>query len=394
MYIRASSSLRLAAILLLGLTLALNALAQTPRHRATHLGNPATRFADPLKTPEDLRRTLLDERLREDVQRVLRLSGYTGEMEDFRAAAANAPIEAVRIPVGTVLPAMSTRRKGQVHLLRDVLWAGKQPIDAYAFSFISGDRRWRIVAPKACSNFWAEEALPRPRHALALSCQAPASAPQPYILTHCCTLQNTGDYAEAPARLSMAMPEGAKVRCVSGGADVSDARRLSWRFDPFPPGARRTVCATFAPDGAGRIQFRSTASSALVGEQVQTVETLVTASPEELLEVVGPGQAVKSGEEVAHLIRVHNLGAEALSQLQLRIRLGEGLVHVAATGPSPVAAAEGGLTATLPVLNAGEQAEWRVVSRVQRPGEIRVEAELVTEQFFCPVQKAQTFAAQ
>ncbi|MFN3593248.1 MAG: hypothetical protein ACK4TK_01010, partial [Thiobacillaceae bacterium] len=310
MYIRASSSLRLAAILLFGLTLALNAMAQTPRHRATHLGNPATRFADPLKTPEDLRRTLLDERLREDVQRVLRLSGYTGEMEDFRAAAANAPIEAVRIPVGTVLPAMSTRRKGQVHLLRDVLWAGKQPIDAYAFSFVSGERRWRVVAPKACSNF-------------------------PYILTHCCTLQNTGDYAEAPARLSMAMPEGAKVRCVSGGADVSDARRLSWRFDPFLPGARRTVCATFAPEGAGRIQFRSTASSALVGEQVQTVETLVTASPEELLEVVAPGRAVTSGEEVAHQIRMRNLGAEALSQLQLRIRLGEGLVHVAAPRPPP-----------------------------------------------------------
>lgn len=171
-------------------------------------------------------------------------------MEDFRAAAANAPIEAVSIPVGSVLPAMSTRRKGKVRLLRDVLWAGKQPIDAYAFGFISGERRWRIVAPKACSNFWAEEALPRPRHALSLSCRVPVCVPQPFIVTHCCTLQNVGDYAEAPARLSMAMPEGAKERCVSDGADVSDTHRLSWTFDPFPPGAKRTVCATFAPDGA------------------------------------------------------------------------------------------------------------------------------------------------
>lgn len=154
------------------------------------------------------------------------------------------------------------------------------------------------------------------------------------------------------------------------------------------------MCATFAPDGAGRIQFRASAASAQVAEQVQTVGTLVTASPDELLEVVGPGQAVKSGEEVAHLIRVRNLGAEAMTQLKLRIRLGEGLVHVAATGPSPVSAAEGGLTATLPVLNAGGQAEWRIVSRVQRPGETRVEAELVTEQFFCPLHKVRAFAVQ
>ncbi len=151
-------------------------------HRATHLGNPATRFADPLKTPDDLRRTLQSEALREDVQLVLRMSGYTGGMDDFLRAAAQAPVQALSIPVGSVPPAMSTRRKGRPHLPRNVLWAGKAPIDAYEFSFLSGERRYRVVTPKACSNFWVEEQLPRPRHALDLSCDAPANSARPEII--------------------------------------------------------------------------------------------------------------------------------------------------------------------------------------------------------------------
>ena len=39
----------------------------------------------------------------------------------------------------------------------DVLWAGKKPIDAFAFEFSSNCVRYRLVTPKACSNFWVED---------------------------------------------------------------------------------------------------------------------------------------------------------------------------------------------------------------------------------------------
>lgn len=118
------------------------------------------------------------------------------------------------------------------------------------------------------------------------------------------------------------------------------------------------------------------------------------ASPEELLAVIGPSEAVKVGDEVIHVVRVRNLDAEPLSQLQLRVRLGEGLAPVAATGPSPLSQSEGGLTADLATLDAGQQAEWRIVSRPLRPGETRIEAELVGVHFFCPLQRRQTLVAQ
>jgi hypothetical protein len=268
--IRTLATLALVAVALLTGPLA---EAQNETHRATRLGNPATRFADPLKTPEDLRRTLLSEALQEDVLKVLRMSGYTGDIEDFRQAAANAPIKELRIPVGTVLPAMSTRSKGKVDLLRNVMWAGKKPIDAYEFSFISGERRYRVVTPKACSNFWVEEQLPRPKHELALNCEAPAESALPNLVEVCHTLRNVGDLTEPQAVLAMPMPAGANVRCVSGGADVSDSSRLIWKFDNFAPGDARTVCANFTPTQPGQVVFKSSAiggRSAMVSGQCET----------------------------------------------------------------------------------------------------------------------------
>lgn len=269
------------ALALLTLSTIQVAEAQTELHRATRLGNPATRFAPPLKTPEDLRRTLLSEALRDDVQQVAHLSGFTGDMEDFRRAAANAPIKEIRIPVNSVLPAMSTRTKGKVDLLRNVLWAGKKPIDAYEFSFISGERRYRVVTPKACSNFWVEEQLPAPKPELALACEAPAESAGDALVEVCCTLTNIGELAEPRAVLALPFPAGAKVRCVSGGPDVSDATRLTWTFDNLAPGAKRMVCANFTPIQPGTIAFQASATGQRAAAVTSTRETRVQATPAE-----------------------------------------------------------------------------------------------------------------
>lgn len=358
-------------------------------HRATRLGNPATRFAAPLKTPDDLRRTLLSEALRDDVLTVLRLSEFNGDFEDFRQAAATAPIQALSIPVGTVLTAMSTRHQGKPRLLRNVLWAGKAPIDAYAFSFISGERRYRVVTPKACSNFWAEEQLPPPKHELALRCEAPAESAKSNLIVSCATLENSGDLPESLAMLSMPMPAGARVKCVSGGPDVSDSTQLAWKFANFLPGEKRTVCATFAPDQPGRVAFKSAA----VGERSAAVtsqcETQVLDVPAALLEVVGPAGPVKVGGEVVYVVKVLNQNKLPLTHVKIVAGLGEGQRFVDGAGATPVAAGEGGrlVSGVVAALNPGEAVEWRIVVKADKAGEARFNVDLEADQFFCPTRK-------
>jgi len=144
----------LAAALVLG---AFPVAAQAQQHRATRLGNPATRFAKPLKKADDLRVLLRAESMKADIAAVLAEVGWAGDAADLDRGAATAEISALDVAPGTRLPFMAARKKGKAYAMRDVLWAGRKPIDAFAFEFSSKCVRYRLVTPKACSNFWVEE---------------------------------------------------------------------------------------------------------------------------------------------------------------------------------------------------------------------------------------------
>lgn len=137
---------------------------QAQQHRATRLGDPAHRFAPPLTRPEELRTLLLDDKLQPDIASILNQAGWKGNLDDLRRAAASAEITELKLPTGTRMPFMSSREKGKPVALIDVLWAGKQPIEAYSFLFTSNGQRYRLVTPKPCSNFFVESLGPdRPR---------------------------------------------------------------------------------------------------------------------------------------------------------------------------------------------------------------------------------------
>ena len=135
--------------------------AEAQQHKATRLGNPATRFAKkPPKKADDARVLLRSDAMKADVAEVLRQTGWKGNAEDFDRAVASAEITEVQIAPGTRIPFMSSRernKKHTPHALMDVLWAGRKPIEAYAFNMTSNCVNYRIVIPKACGNFWFEE---------------------------------------------------------------------------------------------------------------------------------------------------------------------------------------------------------------------------------------------
>jgi len=179
-----------AAALTLGF-LAVSAEAQ--QHRATRLGNPATRFAKPIKKADDLRVLLRAEKMKADVAAVLADVGWAGDVADVDRAAATAEVNAIEIAPGTRLPFMAARKNRKAYAMRDVLWAGKKPIDAFGFEFSSKCVRYRLVTPKACSNFWVEElgkdtsdpkcAPPPPPPVVSVSGAREACVTQPVELT-------------------------------------------------------------------------------------------------------------------------------------------------------------------------------------------------------------------
>jgi hypothetical protein len=130
---------------------------EAQQHRATRLGNPATRFSRPLKKPDDVRLLVRGEKTKADVAAVLEEVGWKGSLEDLDRAAASADITVIDIPSGTRIPFMASRKNRKPHALEDVLWAGRKPIRAFTFDFSSSCRRYRFQVPHACGNFWIED---------------------------------------------------------------------------------------------------------------------------------------------------------------------------------------------------------------------------------------------
>ena len=96
---------------MMGLGLPVQMPARAEEHHATSLGNPATRFAPPLKTPADLRARFADPVLKPDFASVLRQWRWVGDPEDLHRAAATAEIREHEIPVDGVMPFMRSEER-------------------------------------------------------------------------------------------------------------------------------------------------------------------------------------------------------------------------------------------------------------------------------------------
>jgi len=366
-----------------------NSPALAREHRATHLGNPATRFAAPLKTPDDLRRMLLSEALRADVAMILRQSDYLGDLQDFRDAVAKATIHELFIPPGTLLPSMSTRLQGRPVLLRQVRWAGAKPIAAYEFTFDSKGRRYRVVTPKPCSNFWVEEVLPRPAPILSLACEAPAEQPLPRSVSLCHHLRNSGNATAAKATLSLPIPAGASLVSTTGTAEVA-ADRITWSVSDLAPGGSQALCATFVAAEPGTLSFASVAVGERAAEVQSQCTTRIYGIPAVLLEVVDLADPVLVGKEVVYTIRVLNQGSEPLSNIRIAGVLEDSQAYLSSSGMTAMAVADARITAEpLPRLNPKEEATWRVVIKALKAADVRFAVELRVDQFSRPVMETE-----
>ena len=372
-------------VLTLGAWLGGAVLAAVPvqgqQHYATRLGNPATRFATPLQTPEDLRRMLTSEALRADVTFIARESGYQGDMEDLRQAALKANILELKIPTKTLLPAMSTREHGRAVLLREVLWNGPEPIPAYEFYFASKGRRYRVVTPKPCANFWVEDYGVELRPVLTVQCHAPEEALLTRAATICLAVTNTGNAPEAMTTVTLATPEGSGLVGTSGGGRA-EAGRVVWEIPNLPAGAGTNLCAAFKPPQTGALPFTSTVRGRVAPPVESRCATRIMGLPSVLLEVVDLADPVEVGKEQTYQIKVTNQGSAVLTKVKVVCTLEETQEFVSGSGAS-VVSAEGRIItlATLPTLGLKEQAVWQVVVKALQAGDVRFATELKADQF-------------
>lgn len=384
---RSPSSLRVLVLAMLAVV----SLQAQQHHTARRLGHPSTRFADPLQSPEDLRERLTCEQLRDDVLVVVnQCDGWRGDIEDFRAAALSAPISALQIPVGTLLPAMSSRKNGRPILQRNIVWGGTEPIDAYEFSFYSNGQEYRCVTPKLCSNFWVENVGPDRRAAvLALACNVPETVLPSRPLPVCFTLSNRGDKLAEEVTVTLPIPAGA----VYAGPDAGDrpgAVRLIWRIPNLAPGTSKRLCADFIAPEPGDLAFAAAAGSSGAESVESQCTTRVKGIAAVLFEVVDVNDPIEVGQQNTYDVSVQNQGNAPLANIRLVCRLEDSQEFVEGGGASE-ATADGTTITFAPLATLAPQATagWQVVVKALGGGDVRFAAEITSDEIIRPVAETE-----
>lgn len=373
-------------------TLLLSVLGSSPhaaaaQHRATRLGNPATRFAPPLATPEDLRARFADPNLRPDIVSILNQTRWQGDVDDLFRAAASAPVSEIQLPTGTRMPYMSFRERGKPVALIDVLWAGKEPVPTYAFTFTSKGRFYRCVTPRPCSNFYLEDwGAPT----LALDCTAPAEVPVGRPAEVCLLLRNTGDAPEPASVLSLPIPSGATLVHTTPDA-VTVGTNLLWRAPRLPAQSTQQYCAVFTLPVPGSLRFTATAAGTVAQPGHTSCETRVIGIPAILIDAIDLEDPVEAGKEVTYEIKITNQGSIACSNLRVVCSLPENEQFISGSGPTQVTG-DGSTVTTepLPSFPAKDVVTWRIIVKALKPGDVRFRLNVHADEFATPIYEEES----
>lgn len=349
-YIRPTGTAWLAAWLALGPV----ALLAQP-HRATHLGHPSTRFAPPLAHEAELRRLFTHDRYQADVETILRLAQWPGDVNDLRRAAAEASVVEWPLPPGTRMPFMAARKEGNPRVLHDVLWAGKAPAPAFAFEFSSRGRRWRCVTPKPCSNFYLEDLGPAPSAGLRLTLSVPAEVSRCEPLAALAAVYNTGQTPLEAGRLTVTLGAGWRTE--------DDRQEVGLDTPALPVGEGRQYRI---PLRAGDPGVRSLSAQVVAGELRDEARARTQVRAPVLTVDCGAPVEAPVDRTVEVCLAVGNTGDAPESQVTLHLPVPEGVAVEALTGEGTLA--DGRITWILPELAPGEIAKQCVQLRPRQPG--------------------------
>jgi hypothetical protein len=107
-------------------------------------------------TPVPEMMTIIAEKYAGDIQRGLELAGYSNLYAPFIDRIRQSAYTERDLPVGTKMQWMIFRSQGQIKVIHDLEWAGKEPLPVLSFSIQEGDKKFELVMPRSCGNISLE----------------------------------------------------------------------------------------------------------------------------------------------------------------------------------------------------------------------------------------------
>ncbi len=97
------------------------------------------------------------EKYADDIRRGFELAGSPELSAPFIDQVRQGAFTERQLAVGSPMLWMVFRSQGEIKIIRDLEWAGQEPLQVCSFSIQEGDKKYDIVVPKACGNIALEK---------------------------------------------------------------------------------------------------------------------------------------------------------------------------------------------------------------------------------------------
>ena len=198
------------------------------------------------------------------------------------------------------------------------------------------------------------------------------------------TVQNTSDTKALDTYLTLSSDDSAQFTSTGNGDAREGGKAYRYKLGDLDPGAEETVTVTLDSDKKGDISLKANA----VSYCAQDKETAIAKASGNLssrvvkitslrLSVVDTSDVIAVGNPVTYRVRVKNQGEYADENVQVKLKLPEGLTYKSADGPTDVKSEGQNVTFdAVDELEAGDTIEWMITVDTSEAGEHIVEGTL------------------
>lgn len=223
----------------------------------------------------------------------------------------------------------------------------------------------------------AEEVVVR-RAALEVAVVGPklqyATTPATYEIR----VKNAGNAPARQLRVACRLPHEAEyVSSSSSGQHSTEANLIEWSLASLEAGAELTVSTKclLRASGSNKLEVSCTADGDL--QQAASALTQVEAVADLAMEVTDPSGPVPVGQEMNYEVKIRNRGTKSAEAIDVVCYFSTGIEPVGVDGGPHEIKTGMVILRTIPVLEMGREAVYKIKARAEVPGNHRFRAELI-----------------
>jgi uncharacterized repeat protein (TIGR01451 family) len=233
------------------------------------------------------------------------------------------------------------------------------------------------------ANALLETAVLKPN--LEISASAPAMRFVGNQIVSDITITNSGDGQARNTVVTQYLAAGTKFTSATEGGALQD-NTVVWRVGSLLAGETKTVTSRVAADKIMTVRTSAVAEAVAASPVEGVMVTDVQGVAAILTRLADINDPVPVGDNEVYVVQVENQGSLAGTGIALRCVLEDGMEYVSSTGPTQARVEANSIVFdSLPALAPGAIAEWRVVIKARKAGNVRFTAIVETDQLKDPV---------